>query len=230
MYNKEGGHIKYYHNGKEIPSCTTILKILDKPGLVNWANSLGFKRLSVKAVLNERSEYGTYCHKLFELYFSDAIMSASSGGNFLTKDEYREIIYKFRIIEIYFKKLGIEIINTELAMHGTTYGGTLDMLCYNREKDCLMIFDLKTSKTIYDSHWLQLMGYVQLVKEIYGLEVEEVGIILLSKPMNSPEIVTIRSTKECWREKEIFNKLRDIYYYLYMDEERLNEFIDGGNK
>ena len=228
MDNTENEHIKYYHDGNEVPSCTTIVKLLDKPGLVAWANSLGFKRLKFKDVLNERAEYGTYCHKLFELYFNDALMSASSGGDILPKEEYREIIYKFRIVELYFQKLGIEVINNELVMHGSTYGGTLDMICYNREKDCLMIFDLKTSKSIYDSHWLQLIGYVQLVEELYGLKVEEVGIILLSKPMTSSELITIRSTKECWREREVFNKLRDVYYYLCMDKDQIDKFIDKG--
>ena len=65
------------------------------------------------------------------------------------------------------------------------------------------------------------MGYVQLVEEVYNLPVEEVGIILLSKPLRSPELINIRKTKDCWRELTIFNKLRDIYYFMNSTDEEI---------
>lgn len=221
-------HRKYYHDGKEVPSCTTIVKLLDKPELVGWANRMGFKRINTKTLLEESAAYGTHCHSLFEKYFNGAIMSANGSDEYLSKEEYRLTIYKFRMIELFFEKMGIEVLNTELAMEGSTYGGTLDLLAYNRNKDCLMVFDLKTSKEAYQSHWIQLMGYVQLLEEIYGLPVEEVGILLLSKPLRSPELVNIRRTKECWRESAIFNKLRDIYYFLNGTIEDVNSLILKG--
>ena len=227
METKE--HRKYYHDGKEIPSCTSIVKLLDKPELVNWANYMGFKRINTKTFLEEKSSYGTYCHSLFECYFSDGLISASTNDDRIPKEEYRMIIYKFRILEIFFAKAGIEVLALELAIEGNTYGGTLDMICYNRNKDCLMIFDLKTSKEAYQSHWMQLMGYVQLVEEKYGLKVEEIGVILLSKPLKSPDMVTIKKVKECWRELAVFNKLRDVYYLLNESEEIINlKQIGGG--
>ena len=191
MENKE--HRKYYHDGKEIPSCTSIVKLLDKPELVNWANYMGFKKINTKALLEEKASYGTYCHSLFECYFSDGLLSANTNDDIISKEEYRMIIYKFRMIELYFKKLGIEVLNMELAIEGSTYGGTLDLLCYNRPKDCLMVFDLKTSKEVYQSHWIQIMGYTQLIEEKYGLKVEEIGVILLSKPLKSSELINIRT-------------------------------------
>ena len=216
-------HRKYYNGNTEIPSCTTIVSLLGKPELVKWANYMGFKHVNTTSLLEEKAKYGTYCHKQFECYFTDGLMCANSNTEVLTKAEYREIVYKFKIVDLYFKKLGIEVLANELAIEGETYGGTLDMICYNRTTDSLMIFDLKTSKQLYQSHWIQLMGYVQLVEEKYGLPVSEVGIILLSKPLKSPELINIRRTKECWREKEIFNKLRDVYYFLNASEEMIDE-------
>lgn len=222
---KEDEHRKYYNGDVEIPSCTTIVSLLNKPELVKWANYMGFKRINTSALLEEKAEYGTYCHKQFECYFSDGLMTAKSNTNFLPKEEYREIMYKLKIIDLYFKKLGIEVISMELPLEGKSYGGTLDMLCYNRDKDCLMIFDLKTSKQVYQSHWIQIMGYCQLLEEIYNLPVKEIGVILLSKSLDSPELINIKTTAECWRELEIFNRLRDVYYFLNSPENIINEKI-----
>lgn len=215
-------HKSYYHNGKEVPSCTSIVKLLDKPELVGWANYMGFKKINTKTLLSEKAALGTHCHSLFEKYFNGAIMSASGHTEFLNKEEYCTIIYKLRMIELWFDKLGIEVLNTEFSMEGSTYGGTLDLLAYNRKHDCLMVLDLKTSKEVYQSHWIQIMGYVQLLKEIYDLPVEEIGVILLSKPLRSPELINIRKTKDCWRELAIFNKLRDIYYFLNGSEDDIS--------
>lgn len=219
---KQEEHRKYFNrDGIEVPSCTTIVGLLNKPELVKWANHMGFKRTDTTAYLAERAAYGTHCHSLFERYFSGGIMCANGSTNFLDKEAYRMTIYKFRMIEMYFEKLGIEVLNMELSMEGATYGGTLDMIAYNRPKDCLMIFDLKTSKEAYQTHWIQLMGYVQLVEEVYDLPVQEIGVILLSKPLRSPELINIRTTKESWRELAIFNKLRDIYYFKNGTDEEL---------
>lgn len=225
---KEEEHRKYFNKqGKEIPSCTTIVGLLGKPELVNWANYMGFKKINTKELLEEKATYGTYCHKLFEHYFSNGLMSAKTNDTFLSKDEYRLIIYKFRMVELYFEKLRIRVINQEMPLEGDTYGGTLDMLCYNEKEDCLMIFDLKTSKRVYQSHWIQLMGYVQLLEEIYELPVKYVGVILLSEDLRSPKLVNINKTKDMWRELTIFNKLRDIYYYLNAPEEVIEKTLKG---
>ena len=220
-------HRKYYHDGREVPSCTTIVQLLNKPELVGWANHMGFKRINSKQFLEKRAALGTHCHKLFEQYFKGAFMTASGEDEFLNKEEYRMTIYKFRMVELYFEKFGIEVLNTELAMEGKTYGGTLDLIAYNRPGDYLMIFDLKTSKSVYQSHWMQLMGYVQLLEEVYDLPVKEIGVILLSKPLRSPELINIRPTKDCWRELAIFNKLRDIYYFLNSTEEDIRASLEG---
>lgn len=220
-------HRKYYYDGVEVPSCTTIVKLLDKPELVNWANYMGFKRIKTSELLEEKAERGTYCHKLFEVYFNDGFLSANSNDKFLSKKEYREVIYKLKIVDLFFIKMGIKVLRTELPLEGKSYGGTLDILCYNTKKNKLMVLDLKTSKKVYQSHWIQTMGYCQLLEEIYGLHVDEVGIILLSEPYDSPNLVNIKTTEECWRELAIFNKLKDIYYFLNESKEIIDMKVEN---
>lgn len=224
MKEQKDEHRKYYNkSGDEVPSCTTIVKLLDKPELVKWANYMGFKRINTTKLLESKAEYGTYCHKQVESYFNDGLISAKSNSDFLSSVEYRDVIYKIKIIDLYFQKLGIEVIRTELPIEGNEYGGTLDMLCYNRTKDCLMVFDVKTSKQVYQSHWVQIMGYCQLLEEKYNLHVDEIGVLLLSKPINSPELINIKPTKDCWREMYVFNALKELYYYLNAPEELIDK-------
>ena len=48
---KYSDHSTYINNNDiEVPSVTTILKVLNKPHIVNWANSLGWKKQSYKKV------------------------------------------------------------------------------------------------------------------------------------------------------------------------------------
>jgi len=211
---REDEHRNYYHNGKEIPSCTEIVKLLDKPELVGWANYMGFKRINTRIYLEEKAAFGTHCHKLFEIYFNKKGFLYTKGhDDFLDKNHYDMVMYRFRILELFFEQSEIEIVSLELPMEGSTYGGTLDMLVYNRKEDCLMILDLKTSKNVYNSHWMQLMGYAQLLEEVYNLPVKYVGIILLQR-VTVEGMMNIRKTEECQKELAIFNKLRDIYYLL----------------
>lgn len=212
MRNDE--HTKYYHDGKEIPSCSTIAKMLDKPELVDWANYMGFKGYSTKDYINLRKDYGNACHELFELYFGNGLVATHGGDELLSDDEMFLVINKFKIIERFFTEANLKVLANEFFMEGSTYGGTLDLLLHDLNKDTLMILDLKTSKVIRREHWLQVMGYAQLLEEIYELPVSDVGIILLSKPHNSKDLITIRSTQDCQNELQIFNHLKDIYYLL----------------
>lgn len=199
-------HRNYYHDGIRIPSCTEIIAMLNKPELVNWANYMGFKRINTTHYVEEKARYGTEQHKLFELYFNDAILKI--------EPEIKETIYKFRMIELYFERIGIRVLNTELPIEGTTYGGTLDMIAYNRSRDCIVIYDLKTSKAVRQSHWIQLMGYVELVEEVYNLPVGEIGVILLSEPLNSPNLINTRYTKDCLQEQAVFDALKAVWYKM----------------
>ena len=84
-------HRNYYNNDKRIPSCTEIVKLLDKPELVKWANYMGFKRIDSKVYLEERAAFGTHCHELFELYFNpNTILYTKGEDNFLDRNHYEK--------------------------------------------------------------------------------------------------------------------------------------------
>ena len=52
-YKPKGDHQKYRNSdGQYVPSVTTVIDVIPKKALIQWANNLGWKRKSVKAELN----------------------------------------------------------------------------------------------------------------------------------------------------------------------------------
>lgn len=216
-------HRKYYNKeGIEIPSVTNIVKLLQKPGLDTWANWMGLvRRINVTEYVEEKAIYGTYCHSLFEQFFMGFLSSESLDHNLITEREFWSIIAKFQFIKDQFRQYGIEVINMELGLDGDRYGGTLDLLAMSRSLNRVFLFDLKTSKSIYPTHLLQLGGYTSLVEELFGIPITDVGVILLSKPIGPSILNIIPREKNRYNEK-IFDKLVDIYY-LQKEGELKNE-------
>ena len=71
-YKESLDHTTYYNSkGDVVPSVTTVLKVIAKESLIYWANSLGWKRKSVKRELDESSKVGTYVHLYIEAYITD---------------------------------------------------------------------------------------------------------------------------------------------------------------
>ena len=66
MATKETEHQKYYNKeGTEVPSCTTVIKLLAKD-LEGWANWLGKRGIDYNAYMNETASVGTEAHALAE--------------------------------------------------------------------------------------------------------------------------------------------------------------------
>lgn len=205
-------HVKYYNRqGYEVPSCTNVVKLLNKPELVGWANYMGFKRINTTRFLQQKAEYGTYCHDLAEQYLQGIILSKDTSDK-VSFDERSDIIYRLQILGNKFKDADMNILGMELQMHGSRFGGTLDLLVNIPSKNRLILLDFKTSKSVYDSHLIQLAGYSLLLEELYGLSVTDVGVILLSKDPDDPSFINLLSRQDNRLNEQIFQKLLDIYW------------------
>ena len=165
-------HKAYFHNGNEIPSATTILKILNKPHLVKWANYLGFKRQNVDDVLNDTSRLGTKMHELIE-----AIIAGYHIIYIDTDIDKSEIYYRLNSFFEWYNENKIEPIFQEKEFTSEKYGGTLDL--YGLINGEYTIVDFKTSKRIRLSMFIQLALYCILLEK-YGYRVDKVGIVLVN--------------------------------------------------
>jgi hypothetical protein len=171
MYKGSDNHTRYYNkNNIEVPSVTTILKILNKPGLVYWANYLGFKHLKVDDELEYTSYIGTRVHTIINSIMLNRYIILTENTDVLLN--IKKSLTNFRL---WYNNNEIEPIFMEKSFFSEKFGGTLDF--YGKINNEFCIVDYKTSKDIYPTMFIQLALYYILLKE-YNYHVDKVGIVL----------------------------------------------------
>lgn len=163
-------HIYKNQHNEDVPSVTTILKVINKDKLINWANMLGFRRINYENELNRTAAIGTLTHMMIESYITNG--SGTLIGVPYDRAILNEARERYLTFEKYIIMNGINFNEpiTEKTFVCEQFGGTIDCLAYINGVYTLM--DFKTSKKIYDSHLIQLGGYLLLIymadKELYN--------------------------------------------------------------
>ena len=207
---KYSDHSTYMNEEKvEVPSVTTILKVLNKPFIPFWANSLGWKRQSYTKVLEESAEKGTFVHELLHEF----LFKEGKEFDISNPDTVNFIYENINAFKDFLKEHELEPIWGEKSFSTDTYGGTVDLLCELDGK--LTILDFKTSKKFYSSHFIQLGAYIKLL-EYNGITVEQVGICRIKDGEVS---LKTKSLEDMGQYIELFNNLVDVFYLVY----KLNE-------
>lgn len=203
---KFSDHSTYVNNKKvEVPSATTILKILNKPFIAKWANSLGWKRQSYDKVLEESANKGTFVHELLHEYMF------KEGKKFdISNPDIVNFIYEnVNAFKDFEKQYEFKPLWGEKSFSVERYGGTVDLYCELNNKNTIL--DFKTSKRFYSSHFIQLGAYTQLLEE-NDLLVEQVAILRIHE---GEFHIKIMSRQEIDKYIDIFNKLTDLFYMVY---------------
>lgn len=197
-------HQSYYnHDNKEIPSVTQILKIINKSGIVEWANILGFYKIKYKPFLDEKATIGTYVHERIERYFNGK--DPKENEKIFDVDIEKKVNERYNIFLIWNKGCDPKPIKIEESYNNNRYGGTVDaILEINGE---VVLVDFKTSKKPYSIYFLQLGGYLNLIKELdkelYD-KIAYVQVITFGKGL-------LIETKY----KENMHKYEDCFEFLY---------------
>lgn len=211
-------HTAYFNKESiEVPSATTILKILNKPGLVKWANYLGFKHLDVDSVVNESAELGTLIHDLINSILSKNLII------FVPTEKYPAwLVYSYlNTFKIWLNTNSVEPIILEKSFSSDRFGGTVDF--YGKINGKYTILDFKTSKKIHITMFVQLALYCILLEE-HGYEVEQVGILLVNNKSGGEKFI---SRQELEPYIEFAKGLVEVFhsYYNLNDKYKWNEFI-----
>lgn len=197
-------HIKYFNDmGVEVPSVTTILKILNKPKLLKWANVMGFKGYKIENILDRASYIGTTVHSLVEMELMGVNKEIRIEEYF---DTINTLFSEFKLWRMSHK---LEPIFMEKSLTSEFYGGTVDF--YGKIDGKLTILDFKTSRKFYKSMTLQLAGYTQLIEKDTGHRISQVGILLINED-KCREMFIPRDKLDSVI--DIFNILCDLYSYL----------------
>ena len=165
-------------DGNKLPSVTTILgAAIAKPGLIAWAAKVaaeataealldGFCERDVAIAEGSRApngkrdgaaELGTKAHHLVELHYDGEEVVAEGEDAALILDCYRRAVAA--IDERW------EVEASEWAGVSTVgYGGTLDLVCIEKETKKRWLVDLKTG-SYHGEHIAQLDAYLNLWEE-----------------------------------------------------------------
>jgi len=194
-----------YHlaDGATIPSVTTILGVLDKPGLPHWAWECGKEGLDYREVRDAAARVGTIAHYLIADHLKgeapDTVACATEevakANNCLAK--YLQWEKEHSISPV--------MIETPLISEEFRFGGTPDLLAEYDGKFTLI--DFKTGGGIYDSYFYQLAAYWKLLEE-QGWPVASARILRISADDSDFEEVVKTNLDVGW---QIFQHCLAIY-------------------
>jgi hypothetical protein len=222
---------RYFFDGIEYPSVTTITGQLDKSaGLLPWAVgcAMDFIRLHRKEykdiesllldaekryreVSQEALDIGSEVHYLIERYIQH--------DKDVLKDVRDEVMQGVIAFFEWEKENNVEWIESEIPVFNNNWGyaGKFDAIAKVNNK--VYVIDFKTSKRIYPEAWLQVAAYKEARESMYKtyevidhngdcftksyneIEVDGVGILRLDKLTGLPE----------WKEKTDFVDIRNDY-------------------
>lgn len=165
-----GNNAEYYEkDGKRFDRATTVLNYFKPPFLVKWMlknQQKAFEEAIEKGLTDKKIQWGRITTKILE----DSSGVGSRVGE-LIEQEWKEGSFKFKASDNYevrnsmaawadFKRdYQPEIIDMEVTEYdeGLGIAGTRDMRC--RISGIVGILDLKTSKAIHLTYWLQTCFY-----------------------------------------------------------------------
>lgn len=123
------------------PSVTELIDLLNKPGLMKWANKIGLQGLSIDAYRKQKKEEGTSVHEQINMLISD--------GTPLTDPE----------AQVRFSSLMADkkILFSEKSIETEWFVGRYDLSVEYLDKK--YIIDFKGGERIYLETVLQLVAY-----------------------------------------------------------------------
>jgi len=209
---------KYYLiDGKIYPSVTTIISILEKPRIIDWAvrETINFLKNYENSILTsfllERAknryiylkekaqERGDKIHRAIQRYIMENkfYTELNAIANFIEWQNKTQ----FKCYEV--EKLVIS--------HRFRYAGRIDL--FGKIKNNYCIIDIKTSKKIWTSHLLQVSAY-RFASKVNA----RIGILRLTNKIKDLEEYWL-TEKDYNRYLQVFLYLTKIYHFLYLNKD-----------
>lgn len=180
--------LRYYDvQGKKLPSVTTVIGTLPKPGLAAWKESMGAVRAN--QLSRERAIIGSMVHaRILQRFSVKRLEMPKVYLPWMDLSEWlEEINYRVEIAETQFDELGLEISDCycekTMAEPDKGFAGTIDLIGSVNGVDT--VADIKTSKTVYNAHYMQLGAYYLMAKfNDYNVDY---GCVIKLHPFNDVE-------------------------------------------
>ncbi|MDP2363700.1 MAG: hypothetical protein Q8M94_08015 [Ignavibacteria bacterium] len=191
-------------SGERVPSVTTVLGILNKPALLDWAWQMGTQGLDYKAVRDNAGGIGTLAHMM--------ICADLKGEKPDTSEYSQQDIGKAETCLIKYwewakgHKVEPIMVETPLISEQYQFGGTIDFFGNVDGRPTLV--DFKTGKALYPEFFYQLAGYGQLLAEANQL-IEVTRILRIGR--NEDEGFEERTIGKLDKQWQVFYNCLNIY-------------------
>lgn len=201
-------HIRYQlKDGTRVPGNTTVVGSWgeNKGPLMNWAWKMGLEEVDIYDYMSQMKTIGKLGHALILSPLSSEVMDIKKYSQ-----EQIDAAENAQLSWLEWLK-GHEIepilIEAPLVSEQHKFGGTPDI--YGRVNGKLEVIDLKTGSGIYQSHFVQVAAYKQLLEE-NGYQVESVRILNIPRTEDETfQEQTVRNLDAWWK---IFKCLLGAYY------------------
>ena len=202
LIEKNNAHFYQTPTGEIYPSITTILQETmskeKKESLENWKE----QEIAAEYITQEAAIIGTETHKLIENHINEVRQM----------DEVRLLsVAHFNNLIPFLQKIN-DVHGTELRLYSNKMklAGTSD--CIANYQGELSIIDYKTKRSDQKEEWMkdhfiQGTAYAQMFKELTGIEVKQV-VILVSSEKNS-RMEFVKNTEDY---KDLLNQRLNQYY------------------
>ena len=202
LIEKDNAHFYQTPTGEIYPSITTILQETmskeKKESLENWKE----QEVAAEYITQEAATIGTETHKLIENHINEVRQA----------DEVRLLsVAHFNNLIPFLQKIN-DVHGTELRLYSNKMklAGTSD--CIANYQGELSIIDYKTKRSDQKEEWMkdhfiQGTAYAQMFKELTGIEVKQV-VILVSSEKNS-RMEFVKNTEDY---KDLLNQRLNQYY------------------
>lgn len=195
-------------DGTIVPGATTIVKLLDKPYLIKWANNLGKQGIDVEEYKQREARLGILIHQAIESHNTKKEIDVSD----YTEEEFKNAATVFYEHYLKWERCHNFIpLKNELQLVSEQYkfGGIID--AYGILDGKYTVIDYKTGKSISNDQILQLSSYIQLLQE-NGYQVDQILILDVRKTISLPleeKYLTIDEALPYW---EMFKHLIEVYW------------------
>lgn len=204
-------HKPYYFGGKKVPSVTTVLGIVSKPYLLQWANNLGLKGTTIEENRAYITGIGQIVHSQIESVFRGENVDLRG----FSEKQIKVSNGCFEKFALWSLEHDIISHGVEISMSSEKYGGTLDAIL--TIDGVPTIVDWKTSMKMEKEYFSQLSAYYFLLQrnpeKISLPEIKNVAVLRLPKENDEIEFVTIPVDSKLFKTSwEYFSAALSLYY------------------
>ena len=165
-------------DGTTVPGVTTVTGIINKPGLVKWANNLGLQGIDSSAYVDEAAKVGTLAHEMIQEYLNGPKWDREAYTAAQVDLAENAVISFYEWERRTGAKLKTEFIEKQLVSEDLKYGGTVDW--YGEIGGEMWLVDFKTCKDLFPEHSFQVAAYWNLLCE-NGYTVDGVRLLRVGR-------------------------------------------------